>query len=160
VPQIAKDQKPKLYLEDIKIGHAFTSAMHPMDVSQITAFAKQFDPQPFHTDPEAGRQSIFGSLIASGWHTAAISMRLIVENLPIAGGLIGMGGECSWPNPTKPTDILYVKGSIVDIRPSQSNPDRGIVTLHAVTYNQEGVSLQVLTAKLLAFKRPIPTALA
>src|ERR1022692_363691 len=87
-----------LYLDDLHVGQHFTSASHAIDAAQIKAFARQFDPQPFHLDEEAAKGTMFGGLVASGWHTAAITMRLLVESgLPIAGGLIGIGGEMSWP---------------------------------------------------------------
>ncbi len=113
-----------------------------------------FDPQPFHTDPEAAKHSLFGSLVASGWHTAAISMRLMVESgLPIAGGLIGAGGSIDWPRPTRPGDILQVEIEVVEVRPSRSRPDRGLVTIRSQTRNQRGEIVQILTAKLVVPNR-------
>src|ERR1700722_16474589 len=89
--------KKFLYLDDLQVGQRFTSGSHQIDEEQIKAFAKQFDPQPFHLDSEAAKGTFFDGLVASGWHTAAISMRLQVEGgLPIAGGLIGAGGDISW----------------------------------------------------------------
>jgi acyl dehydratase len=99
----------KLYLEDLKVGQRFTSRSHLVDEAQITAFARTYDPQPFHLDNESARHTLFGGLAASGWHTAAITMRLMVESgLPLAGGIIGAGGQISWPQPTRPGDILTV----------------------------------------------------
>src|SRR5688500_838849 len=92
-----------LYFDDLHVGQRFTSASHPIDAEQIQAFARQFDPQPFHVDVEAAKDSFFQELVASGWHTAAITMRLLVTGgIPIAGGLIGAGCEISWPKPTRP----------------------------------------------------------
>src|SRR6202023_2807571 len=93
----------RLYLDDLRIGQSFTSGTHVVDEEQIKAFARQFDPQPFHLDNEVARGTLFSGLAASGWHTAAITMRLLVESgLPIAGGIVGAGGELDWPNPTRP----------------------------------------------------------
>src|SRR5690348_9504393 len=115
----------RLYLEDFHVGRRFTSGSYAMTVDDIKAFARQFDPQPFHLDEEAAKASLFGGLVASGWHTAAISMRLQVESgLPIAGGMIGIGGEMSWPQPTRPGDILTVVSEVEEVTPSRSRPDR------------------------------------
>ena len=144
-----------LYLEDLKVGQRFTSARHALDKEQIKAFAAQFDPQPFHLDDLAARSSLFGGLVASGWHTAAITMRLLVEGgAPIAGGVVGVGGEISWPRPTRPGDILQVEGEILGITPSRSRPDRGMVTLRCETRNQRGDAVQLLTANLVVARRP------
>ena len=98
-----------LFFDDFHIGQRFASGTHRIDVSEIKAFARQFDPQPFHLDEEAAKDTLFGGLVASGWHTAAITMRLQVEQgLPIAGGVIGIGGEMHWPRPTRPGDTLRV----------------------------------------------------
>src|SRR5258705_13524570 len=95
----------RLYLDDLQVGQRFTSAAHSIDEAQIKAFAREYDPQPFHLDDVAAKGSLFGGLAASGWHTAAITMRLLVESgLPIAGGVIGAGGEVNWPRPTHPGD--------------------------------------------------------
>ena len=92
----------ELYLEDFSVGRRFTSSAHTLDAEQIKAFARQFDPQPFHTDDAAAQQSFFQGLAASGWHTAAITMSLLVKSgMPIAGGLIGAGAEIAWPRPTR-----------------------------------------------------------
>ena len=94
--------QPPIYLEDLTVGDQFTSGEHAMDEAQITSFAAQFDPQPFHLDDAAARDTLFGGLAASGWHTAAITMRLqVTSGLPIAGGIIGAGGELTWPRPTR-----------------------------------------------------------
>jgi len=131
------------------------SATHLIDAAQIKAFARQFDPQPFHLDEEAAKSTLFGRLVASGWHTAAISMRLQVESgLPIAGGMIGIGGEMSWPRPTLPGDVLRVETEIKEVRPSRSRPDRGVVRVYSETRNQRDEVVQILDAKLFVPRRP------
>src|SRR5215467_15933496 len=119
-----------LYLEDLRVGQRFVSGTHRIDEGQIQAFAEQFDPQPFHLDAEAAKATLFEELVASGWHTAAITMRLLVESgLPIAGGIIGAGAEITWPNPTRPGDVLRVESEVLELRPSRSRPERGIATI-------------------------------
>jgi len=142
-----------LYLEDLRVGQEFVSREHQLDAEQIIDFALQYDPQPFHTDPNAAQDSFFKGLVASGWHTMAISMRLMVESIPFEGGVIGLGGEISWPRPTRPHDVLHVRATITEIVPSKSKPDRGIVHLQSHTINQAGDLLQELIAKLVVFKR-------
>jgi len=142
-----------LYLEDLRVGQEFDSREHQLDAEQIIDFALQYDPQPFHTDPQAAQNSFFKGLVASGWHTMAISMRLMVESIPFEGGVIGLGGEISWPRPTRPHDVLHVRATIIEIVPSKSKPDRGIVHLQSRTINQAGDLLQELIAKLVVFKR-------
>src|SRR5690606_30481288 len=117
------------YLDDLAEGDQFTSGEHAMDEAQIQAFAAEFDPQPFHLDDAAARTTLFGGLAASGWHTAAVTMRLqVTSGLPIAGGIIGAGAEIAWPRPTRATDVLHVVSEVVEIQPSRSKPDRGMVT--------------------------------
>lgn len=123
----------------------------------MKAFAAAFDPQPFHLDEAAGRATIFGGLAASGWHTAAATMRLLVTGgLPFSNGLIGVGGEISWPRPTRAGDTLRVESEILQITPSRSKPNQGIVTVRSVTFNQHAEEVQVLTSKLLMYKRRSP----
>jgi len=150
-----RDGNERLYLEDLHPGQRFTSGSHTIDEAQIKAFANQFDPQPFHLDDEAAKGTLFGGLVASGWHTAAITMRLQVESgLPISGGIIGAGGEINWPRPTRPGDILHVESEVLEINPSRSRPDRGMVTVRSETRNQRGEVVQTLTVKLVAPRRP------
>ncbi|MFV0674600.1 MaoC family dehydratase [Variovorax sp. tm] len=145
----------KLYLEDLKVGDRFRSAEHPLDAAQIKAFAQQFDPQPFHTDEEAAKSTFFGGLAASGWHTAALTMKLLVESgIPLADGIIGSGGELQWPKPTRPGDVLHVESEIVDIVPSRSKPGRAMVQMRCQTLNQHGDVLQHFTPKLVVHARP------
>jgi acyl dehydratase len=146
----------RLYLEDLHIGQRFTSDSYVMEEGRIKEFAAEFDPQPFHLDAAAGEASVFKGLVASGWHTAAVAMRLLVTGgLPIASGLIGYGGEIAWPRPTRPGDIVHIESEIVEITLSRSKPDQGIVTIRGTMRNQNGESVYLLTAKLLVFKRPI-----
>jgi acyl dehydratase len=146
----------ELYLEDFAVGQRFTSATHAMDVEQIKTFAAQFDPQPFHTDEVAAETSFFQGLAASGWHTAAITMSLLVKSgMPIAGGLIGAGCELAWPHPTRPGDVLQVESEVLAVTPSRSRPERGMITLKSETKNQKGEVVQVLTSKMLVWRRPV-----
>jgi acyl dehydratase len=153
VPQTGDNQK--LYLEDFHVGQKFTSQQQQLDEAKIRAFARDFDPQPFHLDAEAAKSTFFGGLAASGWHTAALTMRMLVESgMPIAGGIIGAGGEITWPRPTRPGDTLHVESEITEIMPSRSRPDRGMVTIRSETLNQRGEAVQILVAKLVVPRRP------
>jgi acyl dehydratase len=145
----------KLYLEDLHTGLRFSSATHALDEQQIKAFAREFDPQPFHVDNAVAKATLFAGLAASGWHTAAITMRLLVDGgAPIAGGIIGAGAEIAWPNPARPGDILGVESEILSVTPSRSRPDRGTATLRSQTINQRGEVVQTLTARLIVWRRP------
>src|SRR5262249_38685938 len=143
-----------LYLDDFQVGRRFNSETYTIDAGKIKQFAAEFDPQPFHLDESAAEASVFVGLAASGWHTAAITMRLLVGSVPIAGGLVGLGGEISWPRPTRPGDTLHLESEIIEITPSRSKPDRGIVTLRGTTFNQRQEPVFILTAKLVVSKRP------
>jgi acyl dehydratase len=126
-----------------------------MNEERMKAFAAEFDPQPFHLDDAAAQHSFFRGLAASGWHTAAATMRLMVTGgLPFAGGMVGLGGEISWTKPTRPGDTLHVESEILEIAPWRSKPNRGVVTVRTVTLNQNDEQVQVLTSKILVFKRP------
>lgn len=145
-----------IYLDDLKVGDRFKSGEHAMDEAQIKAFAAQFDPQPFHLDDAAARGTLFGGLAASGWHTAAITMRLqVTSGLPIAGGIVGAGGELAWPRPTRATDVLHVVSEVTAIAPSKSKPDRGMVTVRSETRNQHGDVLQVATVRIVVPRRTV-----
>lgn len=146
---------PRLYLDDLEVGQEFQSGEHAMDTAQIIDYATRFDPQPFHMDPEAARDTFFQGLAASGWHTMSVTMRLLVDSMPFAQGIIGAGGEVSWPQPTRPGDILRVKSRILEIRPSRSRPDRGQVVVQSLTLNQSGEVLQDFTARLLVFRKGV-----
>ncbi len=144
-----------LYLDDLSVGQRFKSSTSiTVTEADIIAFAQQYDPQPFHTDPEAAKSTFFGGLAASGWHTAALSMRLLVDSsLHIAGGHIGAGGEISWPRPTRPGDTLKVVYEILEIKPSKSRPDRGMITVKAETLNQNDEVVQLFTVKMVVPKK-------
>jgi acyl dehydratase len=144
-----------LYLEDLHVGQQFTSGSYLMEKARIQEFAAEFDPQRFHLDESAAGQSIFQGLAASGWHTAAATMHLMVTGgLPLANGIIGLGGEVAWPRPTRPGDTLRVECEILAISPSRSKPNQGIVTVRCTTFNQNREPVFLFTAKVLVFKRP------
>jgi acyl dehydratase len=143
-----------LYFDDLKIGDTFQTATHVLDIEQLKAFAQQFDPQPFHLDEVAARDSMFGGLAASGWHTAAITMRLLVTSgPPLVNGIVGAGGEIEWKAPTRPGDVLHVRSEVIALTASRSRPDRGLVVMRSDTLNQSGTVLQTLTAKLMVARR-------
>ena len=143
------------FLEDLSVGQRFASASYELSADEIKAFARQYDPQPFHTDEATARDTFFRGLAASGWHVAAITMKLLVGEGPmIANGIIGAGGEIAWPRPTRPGDLLTVESEVVEINPSRSKPDRGMVTMRSETRNQRNEVVQILTAKLIAPRRP------
>ena len=144
-----------LYLDDLQVGQRFQSPAVLLDAEHIKRFAAAYDPQPFHLDEDAARDTLFGGLAASGWHTAALTMRLLVDTgLPLQGGIIGAGGEIAWPRPTRPGDTLRVESEIQSIVPSRSKPHQGMVTERSETLNQHGETVQVLTAKLVVPRRP------
>jgi acyl dehydratase len=140
-----------LYLEDLQVGQRFVTGSHVISENEIRAFAAQFDPQPFHLDDAAAKRSIFGGLAASGWHTAAITMRLLVESGPrLAGGIIGSHGYITWLQPTRPGDVLTAESEVLDVTPCLAKPGRGLVTLRSKTRNQRG---EIMSFKLLAKRR-------
>jgi acyl dehydratase len=142
------------YFEDLKRGDRFKSETYTVSEAQIISFAREFDPQPFHFDAAVARQTIFMDLIASGWHTAGITMRLFVKTLNFAEGAIGLGvDELRWPTAVKPNDVLQVETEIVDLRESQSKPSYGIVRIRNVTTNQRGEILQTMYASALVLRR-------
>ncbi|MBV9617820.1 MAG: MaoC family dehydratase [Verrucomicrobia bacterium] len=142
------------YFEDLKRGDRFKSETYTVSEAQIISFAREFDPQPFHLDAARARQTMFKDLIASGWHTAGITMRLFVQTLNFAEGAIGLGvDELRWPTAVKPNDVLRVETEIVDLRESQSKPSHGIVRIRNVTTNQRGEILQTMYASALVLRR-------
>jgi acyl dehydratase/ribonuclease HI len=154
-PAKAASPAKVLYLEDLHVGQKFSSGTYRMNEDRIKSFAAEFDPQPFHLDDAAARNSVFRGLAASGWHTAAATMRLLVTSgLPFAGGLVGLGGEVAWPRPTRAGDTLRVESEILEIVPSRSKPNQAVVKVRSITLNQNGEQVQVLTTKILVFKRP------
>jgi len=145
----------KRYLEDFAVGQVFKSGRKRVDKDEIFTFAREYDPQPFHLDEAAARQSPFAGLAASGWHTAAMSMRLIVDGeFKPAGGILGVGfDELSWPRAVRPGDELYVKSEVLEVRPSKSRPDRGMIRVRNTTFNQNDEPVQVFTGNLLVPRR-------
>ncbi|HVB47300.1 MAG TPA: MaoC family dehydratase [Burkholderiales bacterium] len=144
------------YLEDFAVGQTFGSGRMRVDAERIRSFAGEFDPQPFHLDEAAARESIFRGLAASGWHTAALSMRLLVESdLKPAGGIVGAGfDELRWPRPVRPGDELRVVSEILEVRPSRTRPAQGIIKVRTTTLNQDGEPVQVSVGNLVVPRRP------
>jgi acyl dehydratase len=142
------------YFEDLKGGDRFKSATYQVSEEQLISFAREFDPQPFHLDAAVADQTMFKGLIASGWHTAAITMRLFVQTLNFAEGAIGLGvDELRWPNAVRPGDRLQVETEIVDLRVSRSKPSHGVVRLRYVTTNQRNEIVQTMSASALVLRR-------
>jgi acyl dehydratase len=148
-------QSIERYLEDYEVGQTFSSGNFRIEKERIKAFAAEFDPQPFHLDEEAAGDSIFGGLAASGWHTAAITMRLLVESdLKPAGGIIGAGfDEFRWTLPVRPGDELHVESEILNVRPSKSRPEQGMIKVRTTTLNQNDQAVQVAVGNLVVPRR-------
>jgi acyl dehydratase len=145
----------RLYFEDLAVGQKYPSGALVVTAEEITEFAAKFDPQPFHLDDRAAHASLFGGLAASGWHTAALTMRLIVgSSFRPAGGIVGSGGELSWRKPVRPGDELRIVGEIVELRPSHSRPAHGLVKIVVSTFNQHDEIVQTFTPTLLVERRP------
>ncbi len=144
------------YLEDFAVGHTFGSGRFRVEKERIKTFAAEFDPQPFHLDEDAARGTILGGLAASGWHTAAITMKLLVEGeLKPAGGIVGAGfDEFRWPKPVRPGDELRVESEVLDVRPSKSRPNQGLLKVRTTTLNQDGDPVQVSVGNLVVPRRP------
>jgi acyl dehydratase len=146
-----------LYLQDLQPGLRFVTETHTVTEDEILRFAGEFDPQPFHLDHAAARATLFKGLAGSGWHTAALTMRLMVNSgPPLAGGILGVGGEIAWSAPMRPGDTLRVHSEVVDVTPSRSRPERGLVTMRNETRNQRGEAIQIFVAKLVVPRRPDP----
>ena len=145
-----------LYLEDLRVGQTFESGSHTLTAAEIKAFAAQFDPQFFHLDDEAAKASLFGGLAASGWNVASVTMRLLVNSYAIAGGLIGAGAEINWPRPTRPGDTLRVVTEVVEITPSRSRPERGMVLVRSNTFNQLNEIVQTMSSRMVVPRRMVP----
>jgi acyl dehydratase len=144
----------ELYLEDIHVGRRFVAGPVSVTAAEIKSFAAAFDPQPFHMDEAAAEKTLFHGLAASGWHTAALTMRMLTAGgMPIATGVIGVGGEIEWPRPVRAGDQLRVETEVLAIKPSRSKPNQAIVTMRSTTINQNGEPVQILTARLVAFSR-------
>jgi acyl dehydratase len=149
------NQLSERYLEDFAVGQTFGSGRLRIDGERALAFAAEFDPQPIHLDEAAARRSIFGGLTASGWHTAAVTMRLLVETeLKPAGGIVGAGlDECRWPRPVRPDDELRVECEVIEVRPSKSRPEQGLIKLRTTTLNQDDEPVLVHVMNLVVPRR-------
>jgi acyl dehydratase len=144
------------YLEDFAVGQVFGSGRLVVDEERIKSFAAEFDPQPFHLDEEGARNTVFRRLAASGWHTAALTMRLLVErDLKPAGGIVGAGfDEFRWPRPVRPEDELRLESEVLEVRPSKSRPQQGLIKVRTTTLNQNADAVQILIANLVVPRRP------
>lgn len=142
-----------LTLEELSIGQKFVTRTHALDAAQIQDFAAEYDPQTFHLDEDAAADTFFKGLAASGWHTAAITMRLVVDTMKLAGGVIGAGGDLQWPTPARPGDILQVTIEVLEITPSRSRPERGSAIMRITTGNQRDDVLQTFRVKVLLQRR-------
>jgi acyl dehydratase len=147
------------YLEDFAVGQRFTSAKLRVEEERIKQFAAEFDPQPFHLDDSAARATLFGGLAASGWHTAAMTMRLLVESdVKPAGGIVGAGfDEFRWPRPVRPGDELRIEAEVLEVRQSKSRPEQGIIKLRTTTLNQRNEPVQISVGNLVVPCRPAKT---
>jgi acyl dehydratase len=145
------------YLEDFAVGQTFSSGRLCIDEERIKSFAAEFDPQPFHLDAAAAQHTIFHGLAASGWHTAALTMRLLVESeFRPAGGVVGAGfDEIRWPRPVRPRDELRIEIEVLEVRPSKSRPDLGLIKVRTTTLNQNGEAVLISIGNLLVLRRPI-----
>jgi acyl dehydratase len=143
------------YLEDFKVGQIFRSGPLRVDADRIKSFAKDFDPQPFHLDENDATESLFGGLAASGWHTAAMTMRILVDSdLKPAGGIIGVGfEEFRWPAPVRPGDELRIEAEILEVRTSRSRPTQGFIKIRTTTLNQHNTTVQMAVGQLLVPRR-------
>ena len=144
-----------LYFEDFAVGQIYRTGSLKVDADAIKTFAKSFDPQPFHLDEAAAAKTFFQGLAASGWHTAALTMRLLVsEGAPIAGGIIGAGmDELRWPRPVRPGDALHLESEVLEVRPSRSRPNQGLVKMRTTTLNQNNEAVQIVVANLVVPRR-------
>jgi acyl dehydratase len=144
------------YLEDFAPGQTYQSGRLRVEEARIKSFAAEFDPQPFHLDAQAAGRSIFGGLAASGWHTAALTMRLLVDStLKPAGGIVGAGfDEFRWPLPVRPGDELHLDIEVLEVRPSKSRPRQGLIKVRTTTRNQKGEAVQISVGNLVVPRRP------
>ena len=146
--------RDRIYLDDLRVGDRFVTGVHIVDAEQIVAFASQFDPQIAHLDAEQAKNTPFGGLAASGWHTAAITMRLLVDSsIPISGSLIGLGGELRWLKPVRPGDFIHLEGELVELVPSRSKP-HGVARVIWTAYNQHGEAVYTFNPIAIVPSRP------
>lgn len=150
----APDMPRTLDLEDFEVGQTFTAGPVTVSAEAMKAFARDYDPQPFHIDEDAAKGTFFGSLAGSGWHTAALTMRMLVDSgLKPASGLIGASGELAWPRPVRPGDTLRITVDVLEVRASQSRPGQGFVKARITTLNQKDEPVQIFICNLLVFSR-------
>ena len=151
----ADKSRTPLYFEDFAVGQIYRTGSLKVDADAIKAFATSFDPQPFHLDEAVAAKTFFQGLAASGWHTAALTMRLLVsEGAPIAGGIIGAGmDELHWPRPVRPGDALHLESEVLEVRPSRSRPHQGLVKMRTTTLNQNNEPVQIVVANLVVPRR-------
>lgn len=144
------------YLEDYAVGQTYGSGTMKVERDRIKSFAAEFDPQPYHLDDEAARGTIFGGLVASGWHTAAITMRLLVESeFKPASGIVAAGfDDFRWPKPVRAGDELHVRSEVLEVRPSKSRPNQGMIKVRTTTLNQNGDVVQIYVGNLIVLCRP------
>jgi len=144
------------YLEGFLVGQTFGSGRRVVEKQRMKSFAAEFDPQPFHLDDDSAKDTIFGGLAASGWHTAALTMRLLVESeLKPAGGIVGAGfDEFRWPQPVRPGDELHLEIEVLDVGPSKSRPNQGLIKVRTTTRNQNGEAVQINVGNLVVQRQP------
>ncbi len=145
-----------LFFEDFEVGQTFGSEPVTVEIDKLKAFSSEFDPQPFHLDEEAAKGTFFGGLVASGWHTAAITMRLLVDsNLKVDGGLIGVGiDQLKWPRPVKAGDTLRLELEVLALRTLKSRDDKGLLTVQSTTRNQDGDPVLTMVVNMIVPRRP------
>jgi acyl dehydratase len=145
------------YLEDLQVGDKVQTASVTVTEADILEFSRRYDPQPMHTDPEAAARGPFRGLIASGWHTGALVMRLVVDAKPLGGlPILGLGVDgIEWPHPVRPGDTIHVEMEVLAIRPSQSQPTHGVVKIRSTARNQRGEIVYVVTPNCWVPRRPV-----
>ncbi|MGD8166427.1 MaoC/PaaZ C-terminal domain-containing protein [Herbiconiux sp. P16] len=146
-----------LYLEDLHVGDSFVTDRVVVEEREIIEFGEKYDPQTFHVDPEAAQLSFFGGLVASGWHTVGMSMRLLVSTVPLAGGFIGAGAQARWPSATRPGDAIHVRATVMSITPPQSKSDRAVVTMECLSLTDDDDVRLELTIRIVVMRRVLPT---
>lgn len=146
-----------MYLEDFIAGTRYEAGPITVDQDEVIAFATRYDPQPFHTDPDAAKTTLFGGLAASGWMTASLTMRMLVlsGHAPTGGFIARQVEALEWPRPTRPGDTLRAVSEVVDVLPSKSKPDRGMIRMRTETRNQNDEVVQVFQALLVVPRRPV-----
>lgn len=149
--------KQPLYLEDISVGQRFAGGPLTVEPEAVHTFAAQFDPQPFHLDEQAAAENLFGRVVASGWHTGSLTMRMLVQSVPFAGGTVGTRADIRWPHPVHPGDRLHIDVEVVDARPSAHRPEFGVVKLLVHTRNQTNQLVMEMTTLVLVRRRAAAT---